>query len=126
LPEVTGGEKAMDIFEKNESWTYDTDTLDGFGPKVSVIVCTFSLSCNAEGLAREACCDDINQSRISCGVPVTNECTDVAENRGVVEISIPDAGGDDLLAVSVDFNVSNMVPSEKLGCEKASSGSSEK
>jgi hypothetical protein len=71
------------------------------------------LSGDREGLAGESGCNDINHSRIACGVPVTDECFDIAEDRSVVEDSIFDSGGNDPLAVVIDFDVSNVFESEQ-------------
>ena len=65
------------------------------------------LSGKGKGLAGESPCDDINHSLIRCGVPFTNECSDIAKDGSDGQDSIEDALADDSLAVIVVFGVRN-------------------
>jgi len=64
-------------------------------------------------LAGKARRDDVNQSLIACGVPVTDEFFDIAEYRGVWQDSVFDSCGNDTLAVVIPFDVSDWVPSKQ-------------
>jgi hypothetical protein len=57
-------------------------------------------------LAWKPACDDINQSRIACGVPATGECADIGEDGGAVNESVFLPLPDKPLAVFFDFDIS--------------------
>jgi len=80
-----------------------------------MVVGSGSLACDGKGLAGESARHDINQSLICVGVPVTDECSDIAEDWGIVQNPIGNAGRYHPLAVVVYFHVPNMSPTQK-GC----------
>ena len=75
------------------------------GPHVPFVVGSLLLSGDTERLAGETGGNDINHSRIACGVPVTDECFDIAEDRGGGEDSVTDSGGKDSLAVVIPLDI---------------------
>tara|TARA_R110000744_G_scaffold117106_1_gene218911 strand:- start:140 stop:415 length:276 start_codon:yes stop_codon:yes gene_type:complete len=82
-----------------------------FGPHVSAIVCSGLLACNGEGLAWESCCNDINHSLICVGVPLIEECSDIAEDGCFVEEPIVDSLSDNALTVIIELDIPTMLPS---------------
>jgi hypothetical protein len=114
---VSVSKQAWDVFQERESRSYDAKALDSFGPHISGVVSSFLFSGDAKRLAGESCCNDINQSLIFCGVPFTDECSDIAEDRGVVEYSVFNSLDDNFLAVVFFFDISNVPPS-KYCCSK--------
>jgi hypothetical protein len=105
------------VFKQNESWPDNPNNVCCGWPHVAFVVCSFLLSCNTEGLAGESCGKHINHSRIACGVPFTNECSDIAKDWRVVEDAVLDPLREDFLAVPVPFDVADMPESEEHGAE---------
>jgi len=93
------------VFKQNESRPDNPNNVCCRWPHVSFVINSFSLSGDAEGLTGKSCGNDINHSRIACGVPVTDECFDIAEDRGGGEDSVTDSGGKDSLAVVIPLDI---------------------
>jgi hypothetical protein len=104
--------KPWDILQQHESRSYDANDCRRCRPHVSVVVRSSLPPGNAERLAWESCADDINHTRIACGVPVTDECADIGEDGRGVETAVFDPLRDDFLAVVVPFDVTDGCPSE--------------
>jgi len=104
--------EAWDVFQHDISRFHNANRSNCLWPHISVIVLPFSPTGNAERLARESCRDDINQALICFGVPLIVEHADIGEDGGFVEDLVLDSLGDNFLAVSIDFDISNSLPSE--------------
>jgi len=85
---------------------HNSDSLNCLGPHVSGVVLPSLLSLEAEGLAWESSSDCINHSLIACGVPVTDECSDIGEDRRSVNEAVFLALSDKFLAVFFDLDIS--------------------
>lgn len=66
-------------------------------------------------MAGESGGNDINHAFIAVGVPVSDELSDIAEDRGAVEDFVFDPLGNDFLAVVIYLYVSDRSPSEQSG-----------
>jgi len=108
---ISAGNKSRDVFQECVAGSNETNGVPGGRPHIPVVSCSFAPPCRAEGLARESCRDDINQSRICCGVPVTIEYSDIAKDRSGVEDAVGDPLSEDALAIRVVFDISNTPPS---------------
>jgi hypothetical protein len=83
------------------------------------------LSGDREGLTGKSGRDNVNQSLICCGVPVTVECSDIAEDWCVGENSIFDPLFDNTLAVVVPLDVPDRLPAEQLRPEQSAADTGE-
>jgi len=99
--------EAWDVFQECDLWSYDANALDCCRPHISGIVCTSLLSGDTEGLAGESSGNNINQSRICCGVTVADELSNVSEDRGGIQNTVGNSLPDNFLAVFVKFDISN-------------------
>jgi hypothetical protein len=113
------------VFKQNESRPDNPNNVCCRWPHVSFVVNAFSFAGDAERLTGESCGNDINHSRIACGVPFTNECSDIAEDRGFVKDSVDDSLSDDSLTIAVPFDISAMFPSKQCCSKYAASCSCE-
>jgi len=89
------------------SRSYDANGSERFRPQVPLVVGPLLFAGDGEWLAWGAGCKDINHSRIACGVPLIDECSDIAEDGGVVEDAVCDSLFDDSLTVCVDLDIAN-------------------
>ena|GEM_PF-5853795 len=94
------------VLQKHSPGTDKANALKRFRPAVSFIIGAKSFPGNGKGLAGEAGCKDINHSRICAGVPVSDECTDIAKDRGVIEEAIGNSLFDNSLAVFIPLHIS--------------------
>jgi len=100
------------VLQVDEAGSYSAKHVEGGGPHVPLVVGSGLLSSDAERLAGEAGRNDVNQASISSGVPITDECADIAVDGGLVEVPVSDAGGEDTLCVVVPLDVSDALVSE--------------
>ena len=107
------------IFQQNESGADNPDNIGCCGPHVPFVIGMFTLSGDAERLTGKPRGKDINHSRIAFGVPVTDECFDIAEDGGVMQDPVTDSGGKDSLAIIIPFDISDRPESEKHGSKYA-------
>lgn len=99
--------------------------LDGLRPHVAGVVRSGLLPGNAEGLAGESPGDDINQALIASGVPISEECSDIAEDRGSVEHPVFDPLLEHSLAVGVELDVADCSPPEQPAPEESTAAARE-
>jgi len=107
------------IFKQYESGLNNSNDCCCGRPLVAFIAPPLAFSGNAEWLAWEAGGKDVNQSRIDCGIPITDECFDIAEDRCIGQDTITDSGGEDSLAIIVPFNISDGMESKEHRSEKS-------
>jgi hypothetical protein len=81
-------QETWDVFQERESRSYNANGIPRGRPHVARVVLASLLSGAAERLARKSGCNDINHALIRFGVPITDECSDIAEDRGVWDESI--------------------------------------
>lgn len=82
--------------------------------EVARIILSKALAGAGEGLAGRSAEDHLSHAAIAFGEPVTVECSEIAEDRGSLEGSVCDAGGEDALGVVCDFDIAEGSPSEKV------------
>lgn len=123
--DVSGNNDPWDIFQQALSGSNDANNVPRLRPHISFVFAAESLPAVAEGLAWESRSNDVNQPRICVGVPVTDECSDIAEDGGVLEHAVPDSGGDDSLTVVVELDIAYRPPAEQLRPEKPTAGAAE-
>jgi hypothetical protein len=102
--------QTWDVFQQRESWSHFAYDADGFRPEVSVVVFSLSLSCNAEGLAREARSNDIHASTPRLAV----ECSDVIPYRERFQMPFFLSSHKDFNAIRVDLNRTDCSPSKQF------------
>tara|TARA_R110002012_G_scaffold123887_1_gene274560 strand:+ start:642 stop:962 length:321 start_codon:yes stop_codon:yes gene_type:complete len=103
-------QETWDVLQQRVSRSYCAKDGKCLGPHVSAVVFSFLFSCNGEGLAGESASDDINHSLIAVGVPLIEECSDIAKYWGVVEDSVVDSLSDNSLAVLIELDISTVLP----------------
>jgi hypothetical protein len=116
--EVAGRSEPWDVFQERESRSNHAKHGGGCWPHVPLVVGSASLSGNTEGLARESCRHDISHAPISLGVPITEECSDIAKDGGFVEESVGDARGKHSLTVDVSLDIPDRPPSNQPTAEE--------
>ena len=100
------------VLQVDDAGSNSAKHVEGGGPHVPLVVCCLPLSGHAERLAGEASGHDVNQASMSSGVPVTDECADIAVDGGFVKVAVSDAGREDTLGVVVPLDVPDALVSE--------------
>lgn len=113
------------VFQQRESWSNHAKALGGFGPEIPLVFGSGLLTRVAEWLAGKSSRNDVNHSAISLGVPVTYECSDIAEDGRLGEEPVSDSGGEHSLAVVIVFDVADRIPAEEAGAQQAPARPSE-
>jgi len=116
---IFAGNKSRDVFQERIAGSNEANGIPGGRPHIPVVSCSFALPCAGEGLARESCTDDINQARIACGVPVTEEDAQIAEYRGAVNMPLVHSSPQDALTVFYFFDIADCLPAEEPGGKQA-------
>jgi hypothetical protein len=116
---------AWDVLQQHASGSNSANDSGGRGPHISLVVGSKSLSCDAVRLAGKACRNHVRKSSVLFSGTGLCELTHVAKDRGCGNESVPDASGNDALAVVVPFDVSDWSPAQQMGAEDSTSGSGE-
>ena len=120
------GKEPWDVLQEDEAWLHFTNHIHGGGPHVSGVIFCALVSCDREGLTRESSRHDINHAAISSGVPLIEECSDIAEDWGGVEHSVFDALPEHALTVRVPLDIAEgPVPEQVLPGELSAGASGE-
>ena len=115
--------QTWDVLQERESRSNCAKDSERGGPHVAGVVGSELLAGNGEGLAGESSRDNINHAAIASGVASSDEVSNVPEDGGGIQKTVGDSGFEDLLAVGVDFDISERSPSEKVfGREQAAAG----
>jgi hypothetical protein len=107
--------EAWNVLQQDVAGSHLANALQGFRPEVPVVPVPLALPGDGKGLAGEARREDVNHALIASGVPVTEECADIAEDRGFFEESVLNPLREDFLAVFIDLHVAYGFPSQKFG-----------
>ncbi len=107
---VVLAEESRDVLKEAPSRADLSNNVNCLGPHVSLVVSARALAGEREGLAGKSGADAVNHTLIAFGVPVTNECSDIAEYWSDGEDAVFDSGGEDSLAVVIEFNVTYSSP----------------
>ena len=91
-----------------------TAIIAGGAVLVAGVVLAAPLSGEAERLAGESCGNDINHSLILSGVPLTDECSDIAEYWCFGEQSVCDSLLNDFLTVRLILDIPPASKSKKM------------
>jgi hypothetical protein len=120
------GKEPWDVFQPDEPRFHFTNDAHGGGPHVSGVVGSELVPGDGKRLTGKSPRDDINHAAISSGVPLIDECSDIAEDGCVMEHSVSDALPEHSLAVGVPLDIPEAAPPEEvLGCEEPAPGAAE-
>ena len=119
---VRPGKQPWDVLQQHPSRSYHANAVPRGWPHVARVVCACPSASNGKWLAREAGGKHVSHAAISSGVPVTEECADIAEDGGGVEVPVSDALGEDTLAVVVEFDVADASEPEPLCRAESAAG----
>jgi hypothetical protein len=104
--------ETWDIFQERESRSNQANDFPGLGPHVAWVVGCCLLSSDGERLTGEASRNDVNHALVDCCPSLINECSDIAEDWGVVEVAISYPLRQHALAVVIELDVANCGPAE--------------
>jgi hypothetical protein len=124
--EVSRIKQTWDVLQERVSGSYEANTFERLRPLVPFVVLASFLSCNAEWLAGKACRNHIDKSLVLSSCTGLDEDVNVSEDWGFIEEAVLDSLREDFLAVLVPFDISHGLPTENLGAEDSTPGTSEK
>jgi hypothetical protein len=117
--------ETWDVLQQHPAGSNDAKDIPRLWPQVPVVVGPETLARDRERLAWESGRNDVNQALIRLGVPFTDECSDIAEDRGLWDESVFDSLGDDSLTVVIGLYVPYRGPAQEMGPKEPTAGACE-